>query len=159
MRVESSLRSVTAALAGLALLGILGACTDNSTSEESTSGQTMSSTPSASKTEDCADVTALEDSLKALTEVNPVADGTDALNAAIDDVNSNLDAAMDSASAELKPQLDDVETAFASLQEAVTGLTTDNLTEKAPEISAALFEVGTATKALGTSITDNCVTN
>ena len=63
--------------------------------------------------------------------MDPVADGTDALNAAIDDVKSSLDAALDSASAELQPQIDDVETAFASLQDAVTGLTADNLTQKA----------------------------
>lgn len=159
MRVQRSLRPVTIALAGLVLLGLLGACGDSSTTEESTSGETMSMTPSASATDDCADVTALQDSLTALTDVDPLADGTDALNAAIDDVKTNLDAAVDSASAQLQPQVDDVETAFASLQDAVTGLTADNLTAKAPAISAALVELGSATKTLSTSITDNCVTS
>ena len=159
MRDQRSLRPVTIALAGLVLLGLLGACGDSSTTEESTSGETMSMTPSASATDDCADVTALQDSLTALTDVDPLADGTDALNAAIDDVKSDLDAALDSASAELQPQIDDVETAFASLQDAVTGLTADNLTEKAPEISSALAGLSTAVEALGTSVTENCVTN
>jgi hypothetical protein len=159
MRVQRSLRPVTIALAGLVLLGLLGACGDSSTTEESTSGETMTMTPSASPTDDCADVTALQESLTALTDVDPLADGTDALNAAIEDVKSDLDAALDSASAELQPQIDDVETAFTSLQDAVTGLTADNLTEKAPEIKSALTDLGTATMALGTSITDNCVTS
>ncbi len=119
----------------------------------------MSTTPSASATDDCADVTALQDSLTALTDVDPLADGTDALKAAITDVKSSLDAAAASASATLQPQVDDVKTAFASLQTAVTGLTADNLTQKAPEIKSALTELGAATKTLGTSITDNCVTS
>ncbi len=104
-------------------------------------------------------MTALENSLQALNEVNPVADGTDALNAAIDDVASSLDAARDSASEELQPQLEDVATAFDSLQEAGTGLTTDNLTQKAPEIASALNELSTAAAALSTSVTENCVTS
>ncbi len=111
MRVQRRFRSVSVALTGLALLGVLVACSDSSTSDETTSDQTMSATTSASATasatDECADVTALENSLQALNEVNPVADGTDALNAAIDDVASSLDAARDSASEELQPQLED----------------------------------------------------
>ena len=41
----------------------------------------------------------------------------------------------------------------------MTGLTADNLIQKAPEIKSALTDLGTATKALSTSITDNCVTS
>jgi hypothetical protein len=155
MRVRRGIRAASTTLVAVALLGVLGACSDDST--ETVTSPTPSASSSASS--DCADVTALEDSLKALTEVEPLADGTDALNAAIDDVQSDLDAALDSASAELQPQIEDVEAAFAILQDAVTDLTADNLTEKAPEISASLFGLGEATKTLSTSITDNCVTN
>ena len=116
-------------------------------------------TPSVSASNDCADVTALKDSLETLDQVDPLADGTDALKAAITDVKSSLDAAAASASATLQPQVDDVKTAFASLQTAATGLTADNLTQKAPEIKLALTDLGTATKALSTSITDNCATS
>ena len=158
MRVQRGTRVASAAMAGVALLGVLAACSDNSTPDATTSTKPSAST-SASATTDCADVTALKDSLDALTQVNPLTYGTDALNAAIADVKSSLDAAAASTSATLQPQVDDVKTAFAALETAVTGLTADNLTQKAPEIKSALTELGTATKTLGTSITDNCATN
>ena len=135
----------------VALLGVLTACSGSSTPD-----QTTSPTSTASSEAGCPDVTALKASLDALTKVRPLQDGVDSLTAAIADVKSSLDTAVASASATLKPEVDQVKTAFASLQTAVTGLTTDNLAQQAPDITTALAELATATEALGSSLTQNC---
>ena len=73
-------------------------------------------------------------SLAALTQVKPLQDGVPALQAAIANVKTSLDAAQASASATLQPDVAKVKSAFAALQTSVTGLSTDNLKQKAPSI-------------------------
>ena len=145
---------MSAGFAGVILLGSLAACGSDSTPE-----QTTSPAATASSTADCTEATALKDSLDALTKVKPLEDGVASLNAAIADVKSSLDAAVASAEATVQPEVEQVKTAFASLQTAATGLTADNIVEKLPDISAALVEVSTATTTLGSSLTQNCVTS
>jgi hypothetical protein len=50
----------------------------------------------------------------------------------------------------------EVKTAFAELQTAASGTTADNLRQKAPAIAAAMKQVGTATAALRTALTESC---
>ncbi len=154
MHLRRRYRLVSIALAGVACLGALTACGASSAGGQ---GNTPAST--VSSTAGCADVTALKASLDALTKVRPLQDGTAALTTAITNVKTNLDAALASASATLQPQVAQVKTAFAALQTSVTGLTTDNLTQKLPDITAALAQVGTATAALASSVTQNCATS
>lgn len=71
-------------------------------------------------------------------------------------VKTNLDAAEASASPVLQPDIQQVKTAFAGLQTAASGLNAGNLTQKAPAIASALKEVGTATAALRTTLTQSC---
>jgi hypothetical protein len=104
----------------------------------------------------CEDVAALRSSLEALTKVKPAEDGVAALKTAIADVKTNLDAAEASASPVLKPSVEQVKTAFADLQTAASGLTTDNFKQKAPAIASAMRQVGTATQALSSALTQSC---
>ena len=69
--------------------------------------------------------------------MRPSQDGAAALQAAIANVKTSLDAAVASASAALQPQLAQVTSAFAALQASFAGLTTDNLAQKTPSIAAA----------------------
>ena len=83
-------------------------------------------------------------------------DGVQGLLGAAADVANDLDAAVASASSKLQPPIDQVKTAFTALQTSLTGLTADNLREKAPSIKAALTQVDTATTALVSAVTDSC---
>ena len=101
---------------------------------------------------------ALKSSLDALTKINPLQDGLTSLNAAIADVKTKLDVAAASAGTDLQPAVDQVKTAFAALQTAVNGVTTDNLRQKLPAISTALQQLGTSTASLATTLTQKCPT-
>jgi hypothetical protein len=50
----------------------------------------------------------------------------------------------------------EVNTAFAALQTAASGLTADNFKQKAPSIVSAMKQVPTATKALSATLTQSC---
>jgi hypothetical protein len=101
-------------------------------------------------------VGALKSSLEALTKVKPAEDGVPALKTAIANVKTNLAPAEASASEALQPSVEQVKTAFADLQTAASGLTTDNLREKAPDIAAAMKQVRTATAGLSSTLTQSC---
>ncbi len=146
-------RPVSIAISSVACLGVLSACGSSSTPDQSTPTSTVSAAAG------CADVTALKESLDALAKVRPLQDGTAALTTAIANVRTSLDAAVASASSTLQPEVAQVKTAVAALESAATGLTADNLTQKLPTITAALAQVATATTALASSVTQNCLTS
>jgi hypothetical protein len=161
MRLNRVRRSVSATVAAVALLGILTSCGTSSapsqTSPPATTAAPTSASPTAgATTAACADVAALKSSLETLAKVRPAQDGLTALTTAIADVRTNLDKAEASASAALQPSIQEVKTAFAELQTAAGGTTTDNLRQKAPAIAAAMKQVATATQALSTTLTQSC---
>jgi hypothetical protein len=88
--------------------------------------------------------------------VRPLQDGAGALATAIANVKTDLDKAEASASGPLQPSVQQVKTAFAEVQTTASGLTADNLRQKAPAIAAALTQLGTATKALSTTVRESC---
>jgi hypothetical protein len=164
MRLHHALRPASAVFVGFALL-FLASCSSDSTSGSTaatssagapTTSSASSPTTTATPRPGCADVAALKSSLDALTQVQPLQDGLTALNAAIADVKTKLDVAAASAGADLKPAVDQVKTAFAALQTAVSGVTTDNLRQKLPAISVALQQLGTSTSSLATTLTQKC---
>ena len=89
-------------------------------------------------------------------KVKPLQDGLTALNTAIANVKTSLDTVAASTSAVLQPAVEQVKTAFAGLQTAASGLTADNLKQKAPSIDSAITQIGTATTALASTLTQNC---
>jgi hypothetical protein len=164
MRLHRALRSASAALAAVALLCILASCGTSSTPSqtsppETTAARTSAATTPAATAAACEDVAALKSSLDALTKVNPAEDGVAALTTAIANVKTNLDAAETSASPALQPSVQQVKTAFGELQTAASGVTADNLRQKAPAIASAIKEVATATQALSTTLSQACPGN
>ena len=131
MRLHHARRSASAVLAAVAVLCVLASC-------GTSSAPTQTSSP------------------EALTEVQPAEDGLMALTTAIAAVQTNLDKAAASASPALQPSVQQVKTAFAELQTAASGLTADNLRQKAPAIAAALKQVATAAEALSSTLTQSC---
>ena len=161
MRLHRNLRSASAAIAAVALLCVLTSCGTSSapsqTSPPATTAAPTTAAPTANATTTaCADVAALKASLEDLTKVRPAEDGLKALTTAIADVKTNLDKAEASASPALQPSVQEVKTAFAELQTAASGLTADNLRQKAPAIAAALKQVAAATRALSTKLSESC---
>ena len=104
----------------------------------------------------CADAATLKSSLDALKNVDVRQDGVDALTSALADVKTELGAATASASSALQPEVQQVQTAVDALETATNGLTTSNLTQKAPAIATALRQVATATSALSTTLSQSC---
>jgi hypothetical protein len=162
MQLRRAHRSASAAAAAVALLCVLASCSPSSpptqTQPPTTAAPTTAAAPTASTAPAaaCADVAELKSSLEALTKVKPAEDGVLAVKTAIDNVKANLAPAEASASDVLKPSVEQVKTAFADLQKAASGLTRDNLREKAPDISAAIEQVRTATAALSSTLTESC---
>ena len=142
----------------LAALMLLVSCGSSSDSGESSATASSSGPPetTAAATAVCADVAALKSSIEALADVKPLQDGLTALKAAVADTKTALDAAVASATAELQPAVEDVKTQFAAVQTAASGVTTDNIKQKAPAIGAALRGLGKATTALATTLTQKC---
>ena len=161
MRLGHARRSPSAAVAVVALLCMLASCSPSSTPSttsppETSAAPATSAATTAAPTEACADVAALKSSLEALTKVRPLQDGVGTLTTAIDNVKTDLDKAQASASDALQPSVQQVKTAFDGVQTAVSGLTTDNLKEKAPAIGAALTQLATATRALSSALRESC---
>jgi hypothetical protein len=154
MQLQRLHRSASVAAAALALLCVLSSCGTGSAPTQTNPPATEPTT--AATMSACADVAALKSSLEALTQVKPAEDGVIALTTAIADVKTSLDKAQASASDALQPSVQQVKTAFAELQTAASGLTADNLIQKAPAIAAALTKVGAATRALSTKLTESC---
>jgi hypothetical protein len=159
MQLRRVRRSAATAGAAVALLCVLTSCSTPSTPTQTSPATTAAPTTAAPTTAApaaCADVGALKSSLEALTKVKPAEDGVPALKTAIANVKTNLAPAEASASEALQPSVEQVKTAFADLQTAASGLTTDNLREKAPDIAAAMKQVRTATAGLSSTLTQSC---
>ena len=150
-------RTASRAVMAVALLCVLMSCGTNSTPSQTSPPTSAAPATTAEPTEAaCEDVAALRASLEALTKVRPGQDGAAALRTAIADVKSNLDAAEASASPVLKPSVEQVKTAFADLQTAASGLTADNVKQKAPSIASAMRQVVTATRTLSSTLAESC---
>ena len=161
MELRHGRRPASAAFAAVALLCVLTSCGTSSSESQPSPPATTAAATSAAPTTDataaaCEDVEALKSSLEALTKVRPAQDGVRALTTAIADVKTNLDKAQASAPPALQPSVQQVKTAFAELQAAASGLTADNLRQKAPALASAIKEVATATRALSTKLRESC---
>lgn len=154
MRLLRTRRCTFAAIAAVALL--FASCSTSSPPTQTSPGTTSAAPTTTAPTTACADVAALKSSLEALTKVKPAQDGVSALTTAIANVKTSLDVAEASASPVLQPSVQQVKTAFAALQAAASGLTTDNLAQKVPAIASAMKQVATATARLRTTLTESC---
>lgn len=155
-------RFVSAAAAAVALLCVLTSCTGSPTPTQTgppattVAPTTAAPTTTAESTAACEDVAELKSSLEALTNVKPREDGVAALRTAIANVRTSLESAEASSSGVLQPSIEQVKTAFAELQTAASGLSTDNLAQKAPSIVVALQQVRTATAELSSTLKEAC---
>ncbi|WP_322938389.1 hypothetical protein [Nocardioides bizhenqiangii] len=146
---------------GSALLAVvagvfLASCGSSDPSDTTTTADSSSPFATATAAAGCTDVAALKSAVQTLTDIEPLQDGLNALEAALADTNTALDTAVASVSAELQPAVGQLETAFAAVQTAADGLTTDNLKEKAPGIVTALRGLETALTSLTATLSQEC---
>lgn len=164
MSLRRAFRPASVVIAEAAVLFLAGCGSSSASGSTATTSRASAPTTSpagapattATPGSGCADVAALKSSLDSLTKINPLQDGLTSLNAAIADVEVKLDVAAASAGADLQPAVEQVKTAFAALQTAVSGGTTDNFRQELPAISTALQQVGTSTASLATTLTEKC---
>jgi hypothetical protein len=158
LRHPASARSAATVVAMIAVFGLVAAgCSKSSTPSETASNPATNPTTSGSVSPTtCADLETLKTSLSDLTKINPLQQGLDALNAQVAIVKTNLATVAASASADLQPQVAAVQTAFSGLQTALSGVTSSSLAQSAPAIAAALIQVGTASAALSTTLSQRC---
>src|SRR5512132_793797 len=121
--IEGRIRSAAYGVAVLAMLGLVGSACSSS----SDTGGTPSPTVSTSASQGCAELATLKDSLTALTQVEPVADGLTALQSAVATVKTDLQSAATAVSEALKPSVDQVQSSFDQLENALQGVTANNL--------------------------------
>ena len=115
------------------------------------------STTSSTAASACDEVSALQDSLTALTQVDPVSDGTDALRSAATDVKSDLEAAASAVTDDLKPAVDQVRASLGDLEKALEGIGSgDGLGAAATDVGNSLSELGTSLTALSSEISETC---
>ena len=138
--MQRRIRSVMCGIAVLAMLALAGAACSSDPEPE----------------DGCAEVATLKDSLTALTQVEPVNDGLDALESSVATVKTDLQAATAAVSDALAPSVDQVQSAFDQLESALQGVTADNLAASATEIGTALTAVGTSLTDLESEMSDRC---
>ena len=137
---------VRAIVAALAVGVLLTACSDDGDSSSSATSEAVTTTEATTTTvaDTCADAEALQSSVAELQDVDVVAEGTNGLTTALDQVKSDLEALGTSASEELQPDIEALQTGIDSLESAIDGFDTDG----AAPVVAAVTAVGEAATAL-----------
>jgi hypothetical protein len=141
-----------AALTGVALVGLSLAATGCSSDSKSSSTTTTTTAKDAA----CADKTALEGSVKTLTNPSTLSGGKSAITDAVDQVKNDLDALGSSVEDSLQPQVDDMKSAVDDVESAVQSLGSDPSAEGLQEAGDAIAKVGTSAGKLESSLTTRC---
>jgi len=145
--VAPTLAVVTMLLLAVACSGSDGSGTDSST---------PAATSTSAAVDGCAELAALETSLEALSSIEPLQDGLNALESAVADSKTKLTAAASAVSEALRPAVEDVQTTFDQLQSALQGVTSSSLAASATAIGTALADVGSAATNLKSTLSQDC---
>lgn len=150
MKESMSARSVggpaRVVVAALAFGLLLSACSDDS---DSTSAETTAA-PTTTVAGACADSEALRASVAALEEVDVAAEGTDGLTAAVETVQTDLAAFGASASAELQPLVEAVQTGITELESAIAAFDAEGAAPVLAAVSAVTSSAATLVDTLDT---------
>ncbi len=105
----------------------------------------------------CAEADALRSSLKQLTQVNVVTQGTDRFKAAVQDVETHLTALVTDAQGQWKPQTDALTSSVDKLRSTVSGLGSQpNPASAATAVVGALTSVESAASNLFGAVVTTC---
>jgi len=99
----------------------------------------------------------LDSSVNALGGLDVSAEGTDAVDTAVDDVRNDIEAVRDAAQGEVDDEVEDVETAFDELEAAVATFGDQESTGAAVAgVSNAVADLATAVGALFGALPQDC---
>jgi hypothetical protein len=143
------LRGIVATTALVCLAGSLVGCSSDSKSSSTTSSTT-------SKDKVCSDKTAVESSVKALTNPDVLTGGKSSITSALDKVEKNVNALGTSVKADLKPQVDAVKSALDALKTDVKNVGNGSLADSLQQIGDAIAKVGTTAGDLESSLSSQC---
>lgn len=102
----------------------------------------------------CAAGESLETSLDELADLDLVAEGTDGLTAAVDQVQSDLADLRDSASDAAADEVSALEQAVDDLNDAISALDGDLTSDNASSVGAAIENVATAAQSVRDTLSD-----
>jgi hypothetical protein len=93
-----------------------------STTRESSSTSSTSGASSTGSEEFCRARGDFNDSIDELKDVNPITDGTQGIESALNDVEDNLQAMRDAASDEARPEIDAFQDSLSDLKNAISNV-------------------------------------
>jgi len=135
----------------VATLALTAACSDDDDDETDT-GDDASATPSVCDQKDAVD-TAVAD----LTDIDVSAEGTDALNASIANVQSEVDELKEVVSEDVQDEADALDTALSDADDILSGIEDDaTLNEKIDDVQTAITGVVDASEDLATALQNEC---
>ena len=135
-----------------ALLAFAAACGDDDDDDGGDNGG--DDTGSADTV--CQEKEELDSAVASLTDVDVIAEGTEALNASLANVRTSLDNLGDSVSDEVADEVEGMETAVDDAEEILSDLDDASLNEQIDAVQSALTGVATASVALGTALQEDC---
>jgi hypothetical protein len=151
---------------GAVCLVVTTACGGSSESTSSAAGTTTptgsaSATATATATvttQACADAAALKESANTLDQLDPREVGKSGVQAALQDVQTRLDAVKVSAGGQWGSQVSEVDAALSALQESVAAVNRNNVLSQLPAIDSKAEELEQAWTSLERDIDQTCPT-
>ena len=122
----------------------------------SSDSKSSSSTTTTPKQAVCADKSALQSSVKDLTNPSTLTGGKSSFTSALDQVQSDLDALAKSAKADVQPQVDDLKNAVNDLKSTVKDFGNGSLSDNLQKTGEAITKVGSTAGALYDSLSSQC---
>ena len=147
-------RALVSIVMAVAVMALAACSSTGSAPSAAVSNAPVGPSTSAGTADVCADVAAVETSLKDLKDLDFKTVGTAGLTAGIEKVQASITTLAASAKDAAGPEVQGLTAALATLRTAIENLTTDaSVAEKATDIRAAATGVETAAKALKAALT------
>lgn len=157
---RSRWRSVAVGVLALATLALVGCSSEKDSTSTSNSSSTTapatSATYPAGKQEVCQARDELKTSVQALTKPALLTGGSSAIKAAVDDVQTNLDALKTAAKQDYQPEVEALQSSLTDLETAVGNLGNGNMSENLQTVGTAIAAVGTTSSDLFTKLQTTC---
>jgi hypothetical protein len=115
-----------------------------------------SSTATSAQQAVCQDRTALEDSVKSLTNLDLATAGEGEIESEAKDVQRNLDALGESVKANLKPEVDALKSAVRGLEDAIRSFGDQSISQSLQDTGSAISKVGSTSADLAKKLDDQC---
>ena len=156
MRAPVPIRLLLFAMVCLVAAACGGSGDDTSGAAPATTTTTATSATTAAASQACADAAALKASMAELDQLDPPGAGKAGIQAALDEVRTNLAALKTSANSQWSSQITELDGALEALKATIAGINGDSLLQDLPTIVSDLGRIDTAWTALQQQIDQDC---